>query len=522
MSSTQVPSQNRQFTSDEPERPHFGVSLEHDVTISVQGGVAYVRPSRTELLHPILTYEEMAFRRTASGHLQHAVETKRCYECVEDRLTIPVGCIPRVVRHLAQSGLNARVERCQNRYGHPWVIDERYLADAESLFPRLASILANEITGVLEVHDGNRQINLLGTMCQLFHSARIFIAVKTIEATRTIAAGLGRFLGGEVEAVHGWNWHSSCRVVCGTFGSLDRSDPADWQIVIFADAFEGIQNANNNVRAAFGHRRLYALVDPRKRCSPRDQLLFETLAGPVIFRDPDIRQTRPSALLAAFATHASSGSRFLDNARDRRVALWHDSRRNQAVAEIASALSQGDDSALCEHGLFLEGEHGLASIGSAPGVMIIVDSVEHGEQLHSLLRDWHFFHRGINQNPSAVGRTAGAIHWGVPQNSIVTAVAADKLCLTHCRILIWASGGCIPFIPTAIGHSTLSHLLVDFWDDNNCQLASDTQQRLHAYRSIGCHLLGSNLERREQALVQAIDSDQQGRHQNTSRRRRRP
>lgn len=490
------------------------------VTITVRAGMANMRPAHEDLLRPVLSYHELTFRRDPTGRVQRVPVTEHVCEREGDGLMIPIGCIDRVVRHLAQMGYEVQVEDCRNRADYPCQIEGNCVEEAVAIAPGLAAAVASHIEGILEVSSGNRKTNLLGTICQLFHGAKIFIACKTIEATQTIATELGAFLGGEVEAVHGWNWQSSCRVVCGTFGSLDRSDPADWHILIFADAFEGIQETNRFARAAYRHRRLYALVDPRKQRSPRDELLFETLAGPVIYRDPQCRQGPVTEFLAAFATHTSCENQLLESARDRRVSLWHDSRRNQAVADVALALSCGDEPPLWEHGLFLQDDQSLSSVGSRPGVIVIVDSVEHGERLRRLLPGWHFFHGRPNENTTAaIGGSVGI--WGVPRNSIVTAVAASTLLCIDCRILIWASAGSVPYIPTSIGRSSLSHLLIDFWDDGNCQLAADTQQRLNTYRSIGCRILGGNLDRREQSLIRESEPAPRNRHRNTSRRHRR-
>ncbi len=490
------------------------------VRIAVQARVAVVMPAHEDLIKPVLSYNELTFRRNSAGRVQHEPHTKHVCKRHGDGLMIPIGCIDRVVRHFAHLGYEAQVEDRRNRTEYPCQIDESNVADAEAIVPGLAAAVASHIEGVFEVDNGNRRVHLLGAMCQLFHGARIFIACKTIAATHEIAAQLGMYLGGEVEGVHGWNWQSSCRVVCGTFGSLDRSDPADWHILVFADAFEGICEANRFARADYGHRRIYGLVDPRRLQSPRQQLLIETLAGPVIYRDPQCRQRPATELLAAFAIHASGDNQLLETARDRRVRLWNDLRRNQAIADVALASASGDEATLCEYGLCLQGGQSLSTLGPRPGVIVIVDSVDHGERLHRLLPGWHFFDGRPEQTTiRADGMSAGS--WGIPPNSIVTAVAARTLFCFGGRVFLWASAGCVPFIPDVIGRSTFSHLLIDFWDDGNCHLATDTQQRLNAYRSIGCHVLGDNLDQREQALNEQHETAPRNHHRNTSRRHRR-
>ncbi len=488
------------------------------VTILVRAGMAIVTPHHEEVLRPVLSYKELAFRPNPESGLQRISARKQVCDREGEGLIIAIGCIPRAARHLTQAGYTVQVHDDRDRTEYPYAIDERYLADAESIVPGLASAIECHMEGILEAGIGNQKTQVLGCMCQLFHSAKIFIACKTIEATRSIAVELGPYLGGEVEAVKGWNWRSACRVVCGTFGSLDRSEPADWQILIFADAFEGIHKANWDARADYRHRRIYALVDSRRPRSPREELLFETLAGPVIYRAPQRRQRPATEFLAAFATHASCSAPSSGNARDRRFALWHDVRRNQAIADVAIGLSCGRDATLWDHEILPAGEQALSALEPQSGVIVIVDGIEHGEQLHRLLPGWHF----LNGRPTSDRTVTGALSasvWGSPRNSIVTAVIANSLLSFDCRILIWASGGCVPFIPTRLGRSWQSHFLIDFWDDGDNQLAADTRQRLGVYKSIGCRLVGGKLDQRERSLAQAGTPRNPDSHRNTSHRR---
>jgi hypothetical protein len=382
----------------------------------------------------------------------------------------------------------------------------------------LAEVLRDHRQGVLECKDG-RRADILGCLCQLFRPATIFIACKTIEAAQSMAAALGHYLGGGVEAVHGWNWRSSCRVVCGTFGSLDRSDPADWQILVFADACEGIQTTNNDAMSRYVHHRVYAFDNPRKPRSSEEQLRIEILAGSPIYRDPAFPQQRTTEFLAAFLSYASSGGSQSPNARDRRTALWGDARRNQAIVEVAQALAQGKETPLLDHQLVPD-EKVFASLGQQPGVLVVVDSLEHGEQLRRLLRDWQFFH-GQPRCDQTCSHGISVATWGVPRNSIVTAVVADSLVCLDARIVIWASGGSVPYVPPVLARSRQTQLLIDIWDDGNPLLAADTRQRLNAYRTLGCRILGNNVVRREQVLSQEIESRNSNTNRNTSRRHRR-
>lgn len=488
------------------------------VTITVRAGISLVRPPCTEVLRPALTYEEHSFRSNSDYHVTHSVSAVAACKQVGDRLEIPTGCLVRVMQQLSGAGYEFHIDDHRDRLADPYRIDERYLSDAEAIVPGLATAVEHHPEGVLEVDD-QRKTDILGCLCQLFHHARLFIACKTIEAARSIATGLGHYLGGEVDAVHGWDWQSSCRVVCGTFGSLNRSDPADWQILVFADAREGIQKTNNDARTNYLHRRVYALDDLRKPRSPEEELRIEILAGSVIYRDPLLPVRRTTEFLATFLSHASSGGQPCSNARDRRTALWQDSRRNQAIAEVARALAHGEESSLWKYELVLD-EEVIAAIGQQPGVVVIVDSYEHGDQLRRLLPGWHFFNGRPRHDQESLHRIPVSV-WGVPRNSIVTAVIADSLPCLDARVVIWASGGNVPFLPPVLERSRQRLLLIDVWDDGNHLLAAETRQRLDTYRSLGCRVLGSSLVRREQCLTQQIASRNSTPHQNTSRRRRR-
>ncbi len=488
------------------------------VTITVNGGLSQVRPACTEVLAPVLSYEEFRFGPSADGRLAHFVASEVAYKQVDDHLEIVTGCLQRVIQRLAEAGHEVTVDDRRNCSHDPIQINTSVLSDAEAIAPGLAEVLRVQRQGVLECKDC-RRADIVGCLCQLFRPATIFIACKTNEAAQSMAARLGQYLGGGVEAVHGWNWAFSCRVVCGTFQSLNRSNPADWQILVFADAREGIQATNNDAMRDYCHHRLYAFDDPRKRRSPEEELRIEILAGSVIYRDPQLRRPRTTEFLAAFLSHSSSGGHPSTNARDHRTALWQDSRRNQSIADVARALARGEETSLWNHELVLE-EEDIAPLGQQRGVVVVVDSYEHGNQLRRLLRGWQFFHGQPHRDQTAL-HSAPVPVWGVPRNSIITAVVANSLTCMDARIVVWASGGNVPFLPPVLGRSQQTQLLIDVWDDGNSLLAAETRQRLDIYRTLGCRILGDNLARREQVLSQQIESHDSIANQNTSRRRRR-
>ena len=499
--------------------PDAGVVDQITITV-LPTGMAIVEPACEDVLRPILTYQEMTFRRNGSDQVSRVSRTVSAYSVKDDRLLISHGCVSRVKRCLEQHGHHVTIIDHRAPDPHFDLATASQVVDTEGRFPGLAARLRSHREGIIEVETGRQQSEMIAAMCLLSPQTKFLIACRTIDAAQELAENLRPFLMSEVDAVHGHNWRYSCRVVCCTFGSLDRSNPQEWDVLIFADAFDGVQKTNELVRGGYVHRRVYALVAPSQPRSQSDQLLFETLAGEVIYRDPKCRQEARQNLSVAFASHSSLSIPEQSSPRERRMSLRSDEQRNRAIAELATALSTGDASSYRNLELNLPLTEGLPALGSDPGVIVMVDSVEHGEQLQRLLPSWRLYDGRPSECLTSTERRS-AETWGVPRNSIVTAVAATTLHSFSSRILIWASGGARPFIPQYFQRLPVTSLLIDFWDHGNGQLAKDTQDRLRFYRSISCCILGNDLAHQERLLTQQIASRHPGSHQNTSRRPRR-
>ena len=480
-------------------RPDAGVTDQITITVS-STGMAIVQPACEDVLRPILTYQELTFRRKGSDQVSRVGRTVSAYSVKDDRLLISHGCVPRVKRRLEQCGHHVTIVDHRAPDPHFDLATASQVVDTEERFPGLAARLRARREGIVEVETGKHQSEMIAAMCLLSPQTKFLIACRTIDASQELAENLRPYLVNEVEAVHGHNWFYSCRVVCCTFGSLDRSNPQEWDVLIFADAFDGVQKTNELARGDYVHRRVYALVAPSQPRSQTDQLLFETLAGEVIYRDPKCRQNARQNLSVAFATHSSPSVSGQPSPLARHMSLRTDEARNRSIAELAMTLSSGEPSSDWNLEWILPGSTGQPTPGSKPGVIILVDSVEHGEQLQRLLPSWYLHDgRPSSCSTSDLRRTADA--WGISSNTIVTAVAASKMHTFHCQIVIWASGGTRPFIPQYFDRLPRPCLFVDFWDHRNGQPAEDTQERLKFYRSCNCRILSHDLAHQERLLA---------------------
>lgn len=507
-------SENLSITS-----PDAGVADQITITV-LPGGMAIVQPACEDVLRPILTYQQMTFRRKGSDQVSRVGMTVSAYSVQDDRLLISHGCVPRVKQCLEQCGHHVTIVDRRAPDRHFDLATASRVVDAEGRFPGLAGRLRARREGIIEVEAGRQQSEMIAAMCQLSPQTKFLIACRTIDAAQELAENLRPYLLSEVEAVHGHNWCYSCRVVCCTFCSLDRSNPQEWDVLIFADAFDGIQETNNLVRGEYVHRRVYALVAPSRPRSQTDELLFEVLAGEVIYRGPKCRQKVQQNLSVAFVTHSSPSISVQPSPLTRHMILRTDETRNRSIAQLAMTLSSGEPTSDRNLGLNQPGTQALPNLGFRPSVVILTDSVGHGEQIQRMLPSWRLFD-GCPSESLTSTELSSADPWIVPGNSIVTAVAAGRFHAYDSRILIWASGGSKPFIPQYFERLPVPCLLVDFCDHGNGQLAKETQDRLQFYRSINCCILDNDLVHQEQRLVEKIVSRSSGSHRHTSRRPRR-
>ena len=490
------------------------------IEMRIDRGLADVEPDCAELLHPLLIYDHTSFLAGPNSRLQRQTRSVPLYRQLQCGVTrIPAGCVPRVKRSLERLGHEVVVRDSRPLRTEKYKIDEQSLREVESPPPGLSRVLTEQLEGVIEVTRGPKRNRLIGAICRLFPKARIFVACATIAHTNEVAGALGPYMGGEVQAVHGANWRSPYRVVCGTYRSLSSSDPADRDIVLFEDANEAQGKANWDGRAMYGRHRIYAFADPDDNRSAKTELLFEILAGPVIYRDALTRRSSSLALTVAFAHYSSPCRKQKKAGRDRREALWADSHRNQAIAEVARAFKAGDESALWEHGMFLEGRPDWLTFSPPPGVLVVVESVAHGKRLARLLPGWSFIHGGHGQGTINHSHSSG---WGVPQNLIVTTVAAEKCKQFNAQVLIMATGGTWPQIPKSVARTRGPRLLVDFSDESNPSLAAETRERLKTYRSLGYPILGASPDHGPEGATSTSGRRGSTRRQpNTSRRRNR-
>lgn len=503
-------------------------SIPCTVEIRIGHGVATVDPGCEDLLLPLLTYDDLTFARSANGRMAHQTASRRVYASLPgNRLLIPVGCVHRVCDRLRATGFQVCVRDFRRLDGNPHQISADYRPVAEQSLPGLADAIAAHTEGILEVAQGPQRVRIAGTITRLLPNARCFLAAATRDATHAAMRGLGEYLGGSIAEVHGGSWQSGSRVVCGTFTALDHGDPADWDVVIFLDAAEAVAAAVHDVRANYGRHRLYALADPRRARSPKAELLYETLAGPAIYSiSPTIA---PAAMTVMLATYGAPSRQLLDDPREAKQQLWADPARNRAIADVATALADGDAGTLWQHEMFLDAEAALLSMPAGGGlVVVIVESIEHAEQLAAQLPGWQIWHRRPGPEGQVMPGHVAGVGLGLPTRLIATIAAAAVCPCIGVQVIVMASGGRWPQVPVGVAQPRGSRTIVDFADESHPGLLADTHARIRVYQDLGYCIhaparLTTGTSNPEIAQPAAnMRRNRQRRNPNTSRRPSRP
>jgi len=436
-----------------------------------------------------LEYAEICFDLTGSHRLLHRRRTRQVYDRTRSgQLVIPVGCVGRVRQHLSQQGLDLRIVDRRHLDRANLQVLEDCTSQADRSFPGISDTIHMQTEGILAAPRGKPRNALIGTLCHLLPGARTFVACSTQARCHEIADALGPFVGGDVQAVHGGDWGSACRIVCGTYTSFDTSDPADWDMLVFEDATEALGKRTHDNRGRYADHRVYAFIDPQMPLSAKDQLLLEVLAGPVIYRVPTRSRRAPAPIEVVFANVPLRHQRPAGNPRQQKEDLWADQQRNTVIARVATAFAQRDPAPLWEAGVMLDCADPFSRWDHTPTVAVIVESARHADDLANALPGWKILHSRPGTDGKTADASGGWADWVLPPRSIVTITRASRMKTFAPDVIVMAAGGSHPLLPRGLARRAKPVLIVDFADDGHHVAVKDREQRVRAYTELGCQI----------------------------------
>jgi len=470
-------------------RPPGSKATEAGKPPSVQIGIfsmaALIDPA-VPLLDPHLTYRRKWFEQGGrTGYQGHEEDFVLWQFDVHDRMAVPVGLLPRVLRVLAEHGYEVTVTD-HRKFKDNFQIDTKF---AKSLRPEdqpLVEAVRQNPLGQIEVEDFADMIEKMRLIVNLHPKAHVLIPVATRKTAWKVQDGLFNedagwgvhLLGGK----EGWPREPYRCMVC-TFSRLQTCHTEDWEIVLLPDPLGAIGDRNSEAMARLHgnfntkNHRVYSFVQSGLRLGRRDRIRLELLSGQIIHRlGPKQAGIRVLWLPTPACSAIDKDATALEF---KRRAYWRNDRRNDYVAAVARAFDSMDAGKLRKYGVPFSG--GQPALRNAPEsvVVVLVASTEQGRELAKRLPGWKL-----------VSAVAGSGSKEVESaRSIVTETRASKSTI-DVDVLIRAGGsagtGCFKGLaPLADAQTKRDVILVDFEDQFDRRAVRDRASRRREYELLG-------------------------------------
>jgi hypothetical protein len=309
------------------------------------------------------------------------------------------GLVPRIARMLEAAGHRVTVED---------LVDRSLPARNWHLFPgadrRTAGLLRDldrEPRGqiIADSEAGARRAIALVTR---FFTGKVMIICPRRRDAHRLLDGLGGSITEPIGLVTRGFGRTDARVEVGTVGSLDLRVALTLVLYGTDQAFREVTLEH---LVPLETPRIYGVRVPADRHWPRRELFLEAILGPVLGESEagSGMSVGVSVQLARWPGEDCACGGF--GLEWKRRAIWHNGERNDAIARIAGALADGDESRLRGYGLFVD----TPSFDKGPArrlrVVLLVESPEHGRELAARLPGWRVL---TDVQAVAAGRAASA------------------------------------------------------------------------------------------------------------------
>jgi hypothetical protein len=309
-------------------------------------------------------------------------------------------------------------------------------------------------------------------VCQLFPAASILIVVNSIEEQDYFYASLSE-LDRPVFTRHNLDWSAEHKIAIITTSIFSCVNDLDWNVVIFASPEAAVARQSYDRAGYLEDQLLYCLTPPEYRTDRCTELRLESICGPEIWSEADPRARVNVVFVPSPSSTIQSGLSGLDR---KSQAIWHNNKRNDAIAELADAIVMDDEQTLSRRSENLA-QLQAPSAASSPRTAILVDSSEHGRQLAERLPDWKLI--------AAIPDEDGLIADGNgPNNLEIISEAMAASDGIDADVILCASG-CPSVARNFPPQRAAPVLIVDFADEFDEQARQETRQRIEAYRQRG-------------------------------------
>ena len=115
------------------------------IAITIDHGLAEVKPAYAPALTSLLQYEELRFH-VNRGRLRHDRQVIRAYDLrPDDCLHVAPGCVRRVQQQLQRLGHLVEIRDLRGLEDDLYRIDTEHVAEAEAAFPGLTAAIQNNV-----------------------------------------------------------------------------------------------------------------------------------------------------------------------------------------------------------------------------------------------------------------------------------------------------------------------------------------------------------------------------------------
>jgi len=451
------------------------------VQIDIFHGRSRLEPAPDEkLLEGVINYTQKTFQATGEGKIVEQVERCDLYAIDRERMGIPTGLVPAVVKRLKESGKQT-VVKDHREFGPTHNTSQQVLSEADEDDRRLLQAVEQHPLGQIEVRSTSKMMDIMHLIRQFFPKANILIPVSTRKFAWYLWRELRGFAGSGVRLNRG-SWPTKpppCMVT--TYMPLETCIPEHWDIILLPDAAHATHKLSSGAMGVFvgSPCRCYSFVRPGQQMGRRSRIRLEAMSGQVIY---EIEPGKPAVEVLWVQPPQQDPNRCERRSLEwKQTTYWHNTLRNQFIAEAARAFAAKDVKRLRACGVrFQDGEPALAN-SETPKVVLLVESIEHGRELLKRLDGWALL------DGAADGRNytdSGA------RGEIITATRAAASGL-DADVVIQAVGGAGTgvFRNTVIERSTaadsLPAIIVDFADSGDDMAAADVRDRYRAYKRLG-------------------------------------
>jgi hypothetical protein len=469
--------------------------LSSSAVIEIGSIFAWVRPGDVApLLTPALCYTSTLFAPNELGGFTK-VRRRVCHCELEagGAFRILIGHVTLVQNILENAGLTVTVQD-HRQFGVKATPNLQAIREARGNDRTFLEVVGRHPRGLIEVRSQADMLRFSALICKLFPMARIFIPVATRKQVVWTRRELQRTLSEPVNVVgdYSWPWEGG-RLVC-TLRAFPAWNADDLEVIICPEAAHAVVPGHFRAFGRLPFQRVYGFVRAGKELSAKSRFNLEGLFGPVVYGIADPRGPEATVQVHWCIPPACYPVGDLAALERKRRSYWSNDRRNALIAAVAGAFRAGNRESLWQHGLFLAEDEGAFLFEDRRSVAILVESAEHGRELHRRLPGWNLWD-AMPTPPTPNNLPPGVQSiWdlGVLDQVILTLARASRLETVYTDMFVVASGQGWPdalrgFPPRSV-RGDHQVVLVDLADDFDEVARQATLRRQRAYAGRGWRL----------------------------------